>query len=148
LLLKKKYDSGELDFLKDIQRKTMIQSLIDGKLKTAPISKAEIEIKKTLEELNFRIKPQFLIETLKYDFLLIDYNVVIEFNGDYWHCNPEKYDKNFLNKKKNLYAWELWERDKLKKELAEKKGYKFFTIWEKDYNINKNNEINKIINQL
>jgi len=146
--LKKKYDSGSLDYLKEIQRSTMIKSLIGGRLKTAPVSNAEKEIKEILELLNFKVKTQFLIETLKYDFLLIDYNVIIEFNGDYWHCNPEKYDKNFLNKKKQLYAWELWERDKTKKELAEKKGYKFFTIWEKDYNINKEKEVEKIINKL
>lgn len=146
--LKKKYDSGNLDYLKEIQRSTMIKSLIDGKLKTAPVSKAEIEIKNYLEQCGFKIKSQFLIETLKYDFLLVDHNVIIEYNGDYWHCNPKKYDKNFFNKKKSMYANELWEKDKTKKELAEKNGYKFFTIWEKDYNINKEKEIEKIINNL
>lgn len=47
-----------------------------------------------------------------------------------------------------MFAWQLWEQDKLKKELAEKNGYKLFIIWERDFMFNKEIEINKIINNL
>ena len=30
------------------------------------------------------------------DFLL-DKNVFIECYGDYWHCNPQKYDENYYH---------------------------------------------------
>ena len=146
--LKKKYNSGELDFLKKIQSDNAFKNQANGKLKTAPISSAEKEIRKILEEKGLNITSQFNIGSLKYDLLINEKNVLIEYNGDYWHCNPQKYSENYLHKKKGLYAKEIWEQDKKKKLLAEEKGYKLFTIWETDYMFNKDKEINKILNQL
>lgn len=146
--LKKKYDSGELDFLKKIQKETMIKNILNGKLKPKNISNPEREIKKILEDIGLVIESQFKINSFSYDLYIKNHNILIEYNGDYWHCNPLKYSKNYLNKKKNMYAYELWYNDINKKELAEKNGYKFFTIWENDYKLNKENEIKKIINEL
>lgn len=47
-----------------------------------------------------------------------------------------------------MFAWQLWEQDRRKKELAEKNGYKLFIIWEADYKFNKDKEINNLISQL
>jgi G:T-mismatch repair DNA endonuclease (very short patch repair protein) len=146
--LKEKYASGDLDFLKKIQSENAIKNQANGKLKCAPVSNAEKEVKKFLEKLNYKVQPQFGIGSLKYDILLVDFKVLIEYNGDYWHCNPNKYKSDYFNKKKSMFAWELWNQDKKKKELAEKNGYKLFTIWEADYKFNKEKEINKIINDL
>ncbi len=146
--LKKRYDSGDLDFLKKIQSENAIKNQANGKLKYAPISNAEKEFRKVLEDLGYKTQPQFGIGSLKYDILMVDFNILIEYNGDYWHCNPNKYEKDYFNKKKSMFAWELWNQDKKKKELAEKKGYKLFTIWESDYKFNKQNEIDKIIKDL
>lgn len=148
IALKEKYDSGQLDFLKKIQSENAKKNQANGKLKYAPISKAEKEFRELLESLGYTTEPQFGIDSLKYDIFLIDFNSLIEYNGDYWHCNPNKYEKDYFNKKKNMFAWEIWEQDKIKKELAEKKGYKLFTIWESDFRFNKQNEINKIISNL
>jgi hypothetical protein len=148
IALKKKYDNGDLDFLKEIQSKNAIKNQANGKLKYAPISNAEKEVKKVFTDLGYKTIPQFGISSLKYDILLVDFNVLIEYNGDYWHCNPKKYKSDYFNKKKSMFAWELWDQDKKKKELAEKNNYKLFTIWEADYKFNKEKEINKIINNL
>jgi G:T-mismatch repair DNA endonuclease (very short patch repair protein) len=146
--LKEKYDSGDLDFLKKIQSENAIKNQANGKLKYAPISNAEKEFRKILESLGYKTEPQFGIGSLRYDIFLTDFNTLIEYNGDYWHCNPNKYKSDYYNKKKSMFAWELWNRDKKKKELAEKNGYKLFTIWESDYKFNKQIEINKIIRNL
>lgn len=148
IALKEKYNSGQLDFLKKIQSENAKKNQANGKLKYAPISKAEKEVKSIFENLGYKIIPQFGIDSLKYDIFLVDFNTLIEYNGDYWHCNPNKYEKDYFNKKKSMFAQELWEQDKKKRELAEKKGYKLFTIWESDYRFNKQNEINKIISNL
>ena len=146
--LKKKYDNGELDFLKKIQSENAIKNQANGKLKYAPISNAEKEFRKVLEDLGHKTQPQFGIGSLRYDILLVDFNILIEYNGDYWHYNPNKYEKDYFNKKKRMFAWELWKHDKRKKELSEENGYKLFTIWESDYKFNKQIEINKIIRNL
>jgi G:T-mismatch repair DNA endonuclease (very short patch repair protein) len=146
--LKIKYESGDLDFLKKIQSDNAFKNQANGKLNSPNISSAEKEIKKKLEEIGLIVEAQFNINSLRYDLFIKDKNTLIEYNGDYWHCNPSIYKSDYLNKKKNLYAHEIWAHDKKKLELAEKKGYKLFIIWEKDFMFNKENEINKIINNL
>lgn len=64
-------------------------------------------------------------------------NKIIEYNGDYWHCNPEKYDVDYFNEKLNMTAKEKWDLDQQKIDFAKKEGYDVLVIWEKDYNENK-----------
>jgi len=142
--LKTKYKDGSLDHVKAIQRKNAYVNQANGKLNTTPISKAEKEIKTELEKSGFIIEGQFKIENLKYDILIKGKNVIIEYNGDYWHCNPNKYKADYFNQKKQKYAHELWEQDRIKKELAEKSGYKLFIIWEQDYMFQKEKTIKHI----
>lgn len=59
---------------------------------------------------------------------------IIEFNGDYWHCNPKLYSKDFFNKSMNMSAEDIWNKDRLKKECAEKNGYDYLVVWELEYN--------------
>ena len=39
------------------------------------------------------------------DIFIEEYNLIIEFYGDYWHCNPKRYKSDFLHphKKKKLF---------------------------------------------
>lgn len=66
-------------------------------------------------------------------------NILIEFNGDYWHGNPKIYSSNkvFSRHGNDLKITDIWSRDKKKKEFAESLGYKVITIWESDYYHNK-----------
>ena len=50
-------------------------------------------------------------------------NKIIEFQGDYWHCNPKLYKGNFYNKVKQKTASEIWKYDKEKAECAKKYNY-------------------------
>ena len=145
LALKEKYDSGELDFLKEIQSKTAKENQSNGKLSTAPISKAEIEIKEKLEFIGFEVESQYHIGSLRYDLFVKEKNLLIEYNGDYWHCNPEKFEPEYFHKKKSMTAKEIWERDQKKKELAFSEGFNYVVIWEKDFKKDKNKEINKAL---
>jgi hypothetical protein len=69
----------------------------------------------------------------KYDYVDFTKKKVIEFNGDYWHCNPIKYNEYYVHPILNKSAKELWEKDKIKKSWIENKGYILFTIWESEY---------------
>jgi hypothetical protein len=56
---------------------------------------------------------------------------IIEFNGDYWHANPNIYEKNdFI---RNLSAKDIWQRDKIKIKTANKSGFRTKVIWENDF---------------
>jgi G:T-mismatch repair DNA endonuclease (very short patch repair protein) len=68
------------------------------------------------------------------DFYLTDYNIIIEYYGDYWHCNPNVYEKNYYHKILKRFAYEIWEKDKerinyiFEKEF--KKNIAILIIWE------------------
>lgn len=71
------------------------------------------------------------------DVVLNDLKIVIEYFGDYWHCNPEKYERDFYNKRLHTTALERWNKDKAKKEYIESLGFKYHVIWEHDWKNNK-----------
>ncbi len=68
-----------------------------------------------------------------YDFVDIDNKKVIEFNGNYWHCDPNKYASDYYHKQIKKVASEVWEYDKQKREHIENRGYIMKVIWELDY---------------
>lgn len=70
------------------------------------------------------------------DIYIPELNLIIEFNGDYWHCNPIKYDKDYFHQVKNMTVQQLWEYDKNKIDLIKSKGYNLEVIWETDYEKN------------
>ena len=66
-----------------------------------------------------------LFPELEYEYTISRYsfdgkykNKLIEINGDYFHCNPELYERNFYNKINKKHAWQIWEKDKKKITLA------------------------------
>ena len=70
--------------------------------------------------------------------LLLDYycpelSLVIEFNGDYWHTNPEYFDEDYVLITGER-AGDIWAHDKLREEIVTKKlGIEhYFVLWETD----------------
>lgn len=58
---------------------------------------------------------------------------IIEFNGDYWHCNPAKYSSDFVHKHSGLTAKQIWDRDFVKIQSALDRGFSVKIIWENEY---------------
>jgi hypothetical protein len=61
----------------------------------------------------------------------------IEINGIYWHMSPNIYEANDINPTTKETAQEVWSRDNLKKELCRNKGIEMITIWEDEWEENK-----------
>jgi G:T-mismatch repair DNA endonuclease (very short patch repair protein) len=70
------------------------------------------------------------------DIYIPSLNLIIEYNGDYWHCNPNKYEGDYFNQKKNEYAKDIWEYDSNKLELIRNYGYNLEVVWESDLKTN------------
>jgi hypothetical protein len=106
------------------------------------ISRGEIEISKYLDQNGIEYQQQFAIKGFgfRYDFYIPKFNIILEYNGDYWHTNPEIYHENKIVDGKS--AKDIWEKDNLKKKIAEDNGYRFYTIWERDYRPGYKNEYN------
>lgn len=72
-------------------------------------------------------------------------NVVVEYFGDYWHCNPAVYEDDFFNKNLKCTAKEKQHKDKerLDKILIHSKSIELIiVIWEKSFH--KINDVTKI----
>lgn len=82
------------------------------------------------------------------DILLPKHNLVVEYYGDYWHCNPNIYSANYYNSRLSLYASDVWNRDKQRKKSIENRGYDVIVVWEQDFEHNKNKVVQKLIENI
>ena len=103
------------------------------------ISKFQKEIHKILNEKDSNWVLEKPFKDLRYvvDICNEEKKIAIECNGDYWHCNPEKFQADYFNSKKNKTAQQIWEEDDLRKKNLEEIGYKVLIIWENDWKTNR-----------
>ena len=116
-------------------------------------SKGEVELlnalKDCLKDKTFRhqlmIKKNIGIGWYLFDIVLD--NKIIEYNGDYWHANSNRYKDNDIFKRgnKNITAKDIWNADKEKIECAIKNNYEVFIVWESDYKKDKQKVINECL---
>ena len=104
----------------------------------------ELEIWLVDQNIIFEHPNRTQIKPYELDFYLPDYNIGIEFQGDYWHMNPLIYEANDLNTKMNLYAYQIWERDNRKLQRCKEISLHLLQIWESDWNTNKDKIKNEI----
>ena len=129
-IMRSNWDNGILD-RKDMSDK-MKETRRSGKLKSVIRSKKEKEIVVEIRKMGYVVQHSLRVETKIYDIFIPSLNLVIEYNGDYWHCNPKKYKPDYFNQKKQKTAKELWEYDKNKIDLIREKGYNLEIVWESD----------------
>lgn len=135
--------------------KTWSKSLRDNFIKNGDGRSEQSKFAKNLIELiciNFNIdvpkKEKFISDPILNKHYAFDFEYnhkLIEFNGDYWHCNPKYYNEDFYNKSKQLFAKDVWKYDELKKQCAIKNGYDILIIWEDEYNENPHETLKKCI---
>jgi G:T-mismatch repair DNA endonuclease (very short patch repair protein) len=92
-------------------------------------SKLEKTFANILDLLDIKYEILFYAKDIKafYDFYIPEYNMIIEVDGDFWHCNPDRFPiPQYESQKKNLI------RDKEKNKWAVNNGYKIIRIWEND----------------
>jgi G:T-mismatch repair DNA endonuclease (very short patch repair protein) len=112
-------------------------------------SSIETTISNTLSLLGIEHSRQKRINKYFYDIHITNTKILIEVNGDYWHCNPLFYKKDDYVKfpLKEIKCNEIWEKDKLKNNIAKDKGYVIIYIWEYDIK-NSNNLKELVLNKL
>jgi very-short-patch-repair endonuclease len=94
-------------------------------------SSIEVKIQNFLKEINLKFYKHYWIN-IKHgyhcDILIPSINLIIECDGDYWHCNP----KRFINP--NEWQLKKIEEDKIRTEELIEKGFKVLRLWEMDIN--------------
>jgi hypothetical protein len=84
----------------------------------------------TVYELEREYKIDFKPRNLSVDAKLKDKDVIIEFFGDYWHCNPSIWHPEQFNKNLKLSASEKWIIDDLRLDKILQLNYSIIVIWE------------------
>ena len=128
-------------------RNAAINQMKNGKIKKTGI---ETIFEELLKSNNIDYTYSFIYENRQFDFIIKDYNIVVEIQGDYWHSNPKFWDVYDNDKtKKKLYETQIMKikDDVIKKNIIERSKYDFVSFWE--YDIHNNiSEVEKTLFEL
>jgi hypothetical protein len=74
-------------------------------------------------------------------------NKIIEFNGDKWHANPKKYNKNDCPRPlgKRIPSSEIWNNDIKRNSLLMENGYNIYEVWLSDVKKCEEKELQKCL---
>lgn len=134
---------------RDKQRDNRMRVIIESGM--IPNSKLEDKFEEILNNvfglrLNIDYYRQFYVKDIRglFDFKISGKNILIEIDGDYWHCNPDSKFKIpiFEAQIKNL------KKDSIKNDWCIDNGYQLFRFWENDINNNINDVIDRLKNIL
>ena len=76
-------------------------------------------------------------------------NLVLEFNGDLFHGNPKLFKGDeFCHPYKKIPARDLYQSTINKENLLKSLGYNVISIWEYDYNLNRDSYIENLVNEI
>lgn len=118
-----------------------------------PVSKEQIKFGEHLKAaLGDRSDRLVTNKTIKSDdrYLMPDFiyeNIIIEYNGDFWHANPAKYNAADIVHHGRT-AKEIWEHDAERIALLESLGYQVIQVWGSDYQTNDTKIISEIVQKL
>lgn len=111
----------------------MTKTLTKTPTKFTSSSKPEKIIYDIIKTLKYEVKKSYRIDRYICDIFIEKLNLIIEFNGDYWHCNPKKYDENYLHPHKKKTAGKIWEEDLIRVDNLRNMGYTLVVIWESEF---------------
>jgi very-short-patch-repair endonuclease len=99
-------------------------------------------MKKLLEDMKIEFIHQFRIKKI-YDFLLPKFNILIEVDGNWHHCNP-------LTHPEPIHEIQIAvkENDIIKNRIAKENGFKLLRFWEYDINNNLEDVKKKLLEEL
>lgn len=95
-------------------------------------SKLEKEFQAILNGLGISYIFQYIVNGYNYDFYIPDKNILIEVDGDWWHCNPELNIQPVYESQKHTI-----EHDLIKNKIALDNGYQLLRFWEHDITANR-----------
>lgn len=102
-------------------------------------SNYEIEIENFLNKNSIIFESQYTFNGYSFDFKIN--STLIEFHGDYYHCNPDVYENGPVNK----YQLYTMTKDKEKAKMVSDSEFELLVIWEKDFLENKLKILNSLL---
>ena len=90
---------------------------------------AEMVFEKFLRDSGIKVKSQFQLNYKFYDFIIEGTKILLEFDGNFWHCHP----KDYPNGPENPSQKKAVINDIYKNQLALSNGYTLIRVWESDF---------------
>ena len=112
------------------------------------VSKAERVILEAIKVAIPTAQHQFVLEQQnkkQYIYDIMANQKIIEYNGDFWHSNPDKYPGDFVNPRSKIKASDKWFIDEQKIQFAKDQGYEVLVVWERDFKLNREEVIQQCI---
>lgn len=95
-------DFSQQEEWKEERRKTILKNYENGKFEHTK-TKPQLVIESILNKNNIEFTREKSFDFYSVDIYLKDYNLIIEVQGDYWHCNNKKYNTiNYKNQLKKI----------------------------------------------
>lgn len=115
-------------FSKEAKRKMSEKALFRIQNYKGPFkdTKPELKMKEILNELNISFKHQFRLRNRLFDFHILNTNILIEVDGDWWHGNPKIYEKL------NMHQRKAKQKDLEKGKLAKENNFILLRFWQSD----------------
>jgi G:T-mismatch repair DNA endonuclease (very short patch repair protein) len=148
--IKKWFEENKIQ--KEIRSKCMKESWKNGLIVkngySSNTSGLEKDLFNELKQFNECFKEKITLKFNKKwffpDIVDIKRKLIIEYFGDYYHCNPIIFDNHYFNERVKMTSEEIWERDNDRIKIFIKNGYNVIIVWEKSFKENKNYIINYI----
>jgi G:T-mismatch repair DNA endonuclease (very short patch repair protein) len=121
----------------------MTKTLSGNPRKFSSSSKPEKQIEEIIKSLGFDVVRTYRVNEYICDIFLPKFNLIIEYNGDYWHCNPKKYEPDYMHPHKKKTSSQIWGEDRIRIDNIIKYDYNLEVVWES--NFDKKNTIQNII---
>ena len=135
--------------------RSRIRRLMNIQLNPQNPTSIEIKIHNFLKELNIDFfVHKYIYESCEVDIFISSLNLIIECDGDYFHCNPKKYSADFVRfpnskeEKDKIIAKVIWEKDNIKTRQLLEKGYNVLRLWECDIRKMDLNEFKRLLNSI
>lgn len=94
-------------------------------------SKGHKDLHALIEKMGF--KSHIQIGQITVDECNEELKIVIEYNGDMWHCNPRTWKANQYNSAIRMTAGEKWRKDIARHHILKRSGYKTIVVWESEW---------------
>ncbi len=104
----------------------------------------EKEFHKLLLSNGIEVSYSVILNFMQFDFGHKESKTLFEVHGDYWHGNPAYYNPQSLNKTQI----KKMSRDAVKKQWAEKNGFKYIFFWESDIKNSKEKVIKEALDAI
>lgn len=124
---------GQEEWFRELQREKICKRIKEGSF--CLTSQMEIDfIEKCIKPLKISFERQYYINDLKHycDVYIPEKNIIVEFNGDFWHCNPKKYKNGPIHKIQE----DKVKKDEILRSYCELNDIMLIEIWESDFKKN------------